>query len=253
MKTPVMNPDSTGTKVSVTDKNNLTGLYNWPRVVAVTGALGSGKTEWCMDFADALSFEGSPVLLADMDIINPYFCLRSVADKIEHDNLSVLTPPGEISWGDLTYLNPAIRTRITDASVRIVLDVGGDSQGGLALKQFEPEIEETGYSLHFVINPFRAHTRTLEEVRVMRRRLESTSGLEVSGVVANAHLGPGTTPADCAKGAMMVFEFALELGLEMFYTLAESDMAEETATLLPDDIPLWPLRRRIFAPWERYE
>ena len=240
------------------EKKLLAGLYKWPRVIAVTGALGSGKTEWCIDFAEALS-AFSPVVLADMDIINPYFCLRSIAEIIERDareaknNLSVLIPPGGMSWGDLTYLNPAIRTRITDASISTVLDVGGDSQGGLALKQFEPEIKQAGYSLHFVVNPFRAHTATLEDVSAMRESLESASGLEVSGVIANAHLGSAATPEDCAKGALIVRDFAGKLGLGMFYALADARIAGETAALLPDDIPLWPLRRRIFAPWDKYE
>ncbi len=232
-------------------KDDLAGRYEWPRVVAVTGALGSGKTEWVMDFADVLARSGAPVVLADMDIINPYFCLRSVAGEVEKENLSVLTPPGDTRWGDLTYLNPVIRTRVADRSVRTVLDVGGDAQGGLALKQFEPEIEAAGYSLHFVINPFRTHTRTLQEVRVMRRRLEATSGLEVSGVVANAHLGLGTTPDICANGTETVWNFAREMGLPMFYGLADRGIAEEVATMLPEEILLWPLRRRILAPWER--
>ena len=233
------------------DKEKLAACYAWPRIVAVTGALGSGKTEWVMDFADVLASSGAPVVLADMDIINPYFCLRSVADKIEKNNLTVLTPPGDTRWGDLTYLNPVIRTRIADASVRTVLDVGGDAQGGLALKQFEPEIESAGYSLHFVINPFRTHTRMLEEVRVMKKRLETTSGLEVSGIVANAHLGRETAPEDCARGAGLVLDFAREMGLPMFYALADCGIAEEVSALLPKEVSLWPLRRRILAPWER--
>lgn len=232
-------------------KEDLIARYEWPRIVAVTGALGSGKTEWVMDFADTLALSGAPVLLADMDIINPYFCLRSIAGKIEKDNMTVLTPPGDVSWGDLTFLNPVIRTRITDESVRTVLDVGGDSQGGLALMQFGSEIEAAGYSLHFVVNPFRAHTRTLEEVRTMKKRLEATSGLKVSGIVGNAHLGPDTTAEDCAKGVLKIREFADEMNLPLFYALAERRIAEDVAGRLPGDILLWPLRRRIYAPWER--
>lgn len=204
-----------------------------------------------MDFADALASPDAPVVLADMDMINPYFCLRSVADKIEKDGLTVLTPPGDTRWGDLTYLNPAIRARIADASVRPVLDVGGDAQGGLALRQFEPEIEAAGYSLHFVLNPFRVQTRTLAEARTMKKRLEMTSALEVSGVVANAHLGYDTTPEDCAAGTEIALDIAGEMGLPVFYALADCGIAEEVSGLLPEGVPLWPLRRRIVAPWER--
>ena len=82
-------------------ENNLYLLKDkkWNHVIAVTGALGSGKTELTMSLASAMAVNGVSVVLADMDIINPYFCLRALAGDIIKENLSVLAPPGDLKWG----------------------------------------------------------------------------------------------------------------------------------------------------------
>ena len=61
----------------------MAGLYEWPRVVAVTGALGSGKTEFVLNLARGLKERGERVTIADADIINPYFYIRQVADQLK--------------------------------------------------------------------------------------------------------------------------------------------------------------------------
>lgn len=140
--------------------------------MAVTGALGSGKTEFTMSLAKSLAQSGRNVTLADMDIINPYFCLRTVIKQLEMGNVSLLNPPSDLKWGDMSYINPAVRAKIYDASHQLILDVGGDSQGAFALRQFEPEIKEAGYDLVFVVNPYRVHTMTFSDIVKMKEKLE---------------------------------------------------------------------------------
>ena len=62
---------------------SLIRLYEWPKAVAVTGALGSGKTEWVLNMALALLEAGEKVTIADISIINQYFCIRQVSDVLE--------------------------------------------------------------------------------------------------------------------------------------------------------------------------
>lgn len=222
----------------------------WHHVIAVTGALGSGKTEFTMSLADAMSETRDKVVLADMDIINPYFCLRTVIQQLERGNVSILDPPGEMKWGDLSYINPEIRTKIYDDSIRLVLDIGGDAQGALALKQFEPEIREAGYDLIFVINPYRTHTRTLKELSEMRSRLEDIGGLKVTSVVANPHFMDQTMPEECADGIMKVKSFAEDMGLNMLFGIAEMSLFDEVRALLDSSVRLWRMKREILLPWE---
>ena len=118
----------------------MAGLYEWPRVVAVTGALGSGKTEFVLNLARGLKERGERVTIADADIINPYFCIRQVADQLEREGFTVLTPPEAAKWSDMSIINPAISRAIVDGSARLILDIGGDAVGVRALTQFAPGI-----------------------------------------------------------------------------------------------------------------
>ena len=47
------------------------------RVSILTGHYGTGKTEVSVNLALALAAEGEQVMLADLDIVNPYFRSRS--------------------------------------------------------------------------------------------------------------------------------------------------------------------------------
>lgn len=226
---------------------------NWEHVIAVTGALGSGKTEFTISLAHALASNSRKVVLADMDIINPYFCLRTTAREIELGNLTLLTPPGETKWGDMSYINPKIRTEIHDESSQLIIDVGGDSQGALALKQFEPEIVSAGYNLIFVINPYRTHTRTFKELFEMKIQLEEIGGLNVTGIVANPHFMDKTKPEECVKGIEKVMLFAQEMKLPLLFGMAERSIFQEVRKLLSKEIPLWSLKREILLPWESSE
>ena len=46
------------------------------RVSILTGHYGTGKTEVSVNLALALAAEGEQVMLADLDIVNPYFRSR---------------------------------------------------------------------------------------------------------------------------------------------------------------------------------
>lgn len=46
------------------------------RVSIITGHYGTGKTELSVNLALALAAEGKRVMLADLDIVNPYFRSR---------------------------------------------------------------------------------------------------------------------------------------------------------------------------------
>ena len=43
------------------------------RIQMITGHYGSGKTEYAVNLALRLAAEGKKTVLADLDIVNPYF------------------------------------------------------------------------------------------------------------------------------------------------------------------------------------
>ena len=53
------------------------------RISIITGHYGTGKTELAVNLALALAAEGSSVMLADLDIVNPYFRSRERRPMLE--------------------------------------------------------------------------------------------------------------------------------------------------------------------------
>ena len=87
---------------------DITRCHKWPRTIAVTGALGSGKTEFALNLARGLKKNGRHVVIADADIINPYFCIRQITESLEQEGFTILTPPENAKWSDMSVINPSI-------------------------------------------------------------------------------------------------------------------------------------------------
>ena len=211
----------------------MAGLYEWPRVVAVTGALGSGKTEFVLNLARGLKERGERVTIADADIINPYFCIRQVADQLEREGFTVLTPPEAAKWSDMSIINPAISRAIVDGSARLILDIGGDAVGVRALTQFAPDLEAAGYRLLLVANAFRPTTGSPEAIAQAAREREKQAAQDV------------------AEGVRIVLEAGRRLNLPVLYATVLEELCGEVERLLGvDSVPIWPMVRYMQRPWE---
>jgi Ni2+-binding GTPase involved in maturation of urease and hydrogenase len=230
--------------------------YDWARTIAVTGALGSGKSEWVLNLAMGLKMSGQKVTIADADIINPYFCIRQVVEQLEAQGFNMLLPPSNGKWSDMSLISPRIAAALSDDSSVLMLDVGGDASGVRALKQFEPEIKKSSYLLILVVNAFRPLTSTPEKIEVMARRMEDICNLRVGALVCNSHLMSQTTPDDIISGIKIAEKAAEVLSLPLLYSTALDILYPEVSKRLCDSgvkVPLWPLKRYLTLPWEGSE
>ena len=226
--------------------------YEWPKTIAVTGALGSGKTEFVLNLARGLKKNGKSVTIADADIINPYFCIRQITEALEQEGFSILNPPEAAKWSDMSVINHHIGNAVSGPSDHLLLDVGGDAGGVKALKQFEPDIEAQGYKLLLVVNPYRPKTSTPQGVALMASRMEAMGGLKVGALVCNAHLMESTVTEDVVQGLDRVLEAGRGMGLPVLYAAVVPELYEEVKALLSDrGVPLWPLLRFMKRPWEQ--
>lgn len=225
----------------------------WPKVVAVTGALGSGKTEWVLNLALGFSGLGEKVTIADIDIINPYFCIRQITEKLERKGFRIITTPENARWSDMSVVSPVVARALAEDDGRLLLDIGGDAEGALALKQFEPDIRKAGYLLILVVNAFRPQTSTVEGIERMLRKMEGICDLSVGALVSNSHLMDETSAEDCVRGLETVCAAGKKLGLPVLYAGVRPDLMDEAARLLESStisVPLWPLSRYMMLPWE---
>jgi len=228
-------------------------LEKWPKAIAVTGALGSGKTEWVLNLALGLEALGERVTIADLDIINPYFCIRQVTEALGARGFNIIMPPENARWSDMTVVSPRISSALTADIGRLLLDIGGDAEGALALKQFEPDIKNAGYLLILVVNAFRPQTSSVEGVKAMLNKMEGICGLKVGALISNSHLMEETSATDCADGLEKVMEAGSGLGLPVLFAGVSPGLLEEAESICASrglSVPCWPLSRYMALPWE---
>ncbi len=231
--------------------SELIRLREWPKAIAVTGALGSGKTEWVLNLALGLQAAGEDVTIADADIINPYFCIRQVTDALEEKGFKILTAPGQSKWSDMPVVTAQVDWALSAPGRRLLLDIGGDAEGALALKQYQKRLIQAGYLLILVVNAFRPQTSTVDRIDLMRRRMEEICGLKVGAVVSNSHLMSETTAQDVFDGYKLVKKAAEFMNLPILYVGTGPKIYDETLKLMADEkIPVWPVSRWMLLPWE---
>jgi hypothetical protein len=212
------------------------------------GRFGSGKSEVALNYALALARgippadgsspvqgwaggrtagpqERTRVVLVDLDIVTPYFRTREMAAKMAEQGVQVIAPAAVSQHLDSPSITPQILGAIEQTGQAVVLDVGGDPQGARALGQFSAAIRRRGYTMHFVVNPYRPFTSTLEGLSRSIAEVEYTSRLEVSGLVSNPNLMGETTVETILEGHTRIEEFARRLGLPIAFVCIEQGWA----------------------------
>ena len=164
------------------------------RINIFTGAFGSGKTELALNYAVKLLETGKKVTAVDLDLINPYFRIRSVREALETRGINVVSPRGKLAGADVPALPPAILGVLEDSSTYGVLDVGGDDIGAAALGRFRNNLVEGSFNLYFVVNTCRLHTRDVPGILSVMNRVEKASRLQINALISNPNLGPETVP-----------------------------------------------------------
>jgi len=197
-----------------------------PGITIFAGRFGSGKTEVAMNYALSLCVQSpvsnlqSPILI-DLDIVTPYFRSRETAEIMEKRGVQVVAPSAIGRYLDTPAITPQILGAIQQPGRPVVLDVGGDRQGARALGQFSPAIRQRDYVMHFVVNPYRPFTDTLEGLAGSIAEIEASSRLQVSSLVSNPNLIYETTIEHIVAGHAKIEGFARELGLAIAFVCVE--------------------------------
>lgn len=217
------------------------------RVSIACGHYGTGKTEFAVNCAIALAEAGEQTMLADLDIVNPYFRSRERRRELEAAGVRVIASSQACTDADVPSLPAEVLTILENRTVRGVLDVGGDPVGARVLARFQPKIVQEDYRLLFVLNANRPEVRTAEAAAAYLRAIEETTGLRCGGIVNNTHLCGETTPAEIVKGAALAEALGRKTGLAVVCHVAQRQFvqAEELA-----DLPLFPIDIYMKKPWE---
>ena len=124
----------------------------------ITGNLGSGKTEFAINFAIKESLSNKKVALIDIDIVNPYFCSRDYKEALTSSyNIEVISPNAQLSNAELMILTPDAISCLNSNFDSIIIDVGGDTEGIKALIQLKKVIN-SNYTMYYIFNTARPQT-----------------------------------------------------------------------------------------------
>ncbi|MBM4404298.1 MAG: hypothetical protein FJ042_07990 [Candidatus Cloacimonetes bacterium] len=219
-------------------------------LIIIIGAYGSGKSEYAIHSARSLHREGLDVVLADMDVVNPYFRSRDVREDFARHGIDVIAPEGEFKHADLPMISPRIKGAIENPAKTVILDVGGDPAGCRTLGRFVEQIEQRGYRMLLVVNTRRPFTSNAEEIIKMQESLEYASRLHITELVCNTNLMDSTDESIVREGIGIVEEVSRKTGLPFHHYLA----LESFEYLVPDHLMgkqrllmTYTLRK----PWER--
>ena len=217
------------------------------RITIITGHYGTGKTEFSVNLALALAAEGESVMLADLDIVNPYFRSRERKDLLQQAGVKVISSSQACSNADVPSLPAELLAILEDRGMRGVLDIGGDPVGARVLARFRPKITQEDYQLIYVLNANRPEVRTVENAVAYLRNIEAVTGLSCTGIVNNTHLCGETTEEEIRKGAELATQVSAETGLPVLCHVAIEPLVEKLSDLSED---VFPITIKMKKPWE---
>lgn len=202
-------------------------MLNDNRIRIITGHYGSGKTEFAVNYSAKLSKEGKNVVLADLDVVNPYFRSREKTKELAEVGVKVLGSSLRGSNTDVPAVSSEINGPLQNEEIEAILDVGGDPVGARALGRYYAYFKEGKYDMFFVLNANRPETQTVEKTIQYIREIERISRAKVTGLINNTHLMKSTTVDDVLGGQKLVEEVSKVTGIPVKYVVALEHVANE--------------------------
>lgn len=188
------------------------------RIIILSGHYGSGKTSLAVHLARLLAGAGRDVTIADLDLVNPYFRTADFRQLFDQTGVRLLAPPFANSNLDIPALPPGLDEAIQDRRRFLILDVGGDDAGAVALGQLAAKIAAQDYDLCYVMNFYRYLTQTAEEAVSVLREIEAACRLKATRLIHNSNLGTQTTREDICRAQPLAEQAAALSGVPLWFT-----------------------------------
>lgn len=212
---------------------------NLKRITIFAGHYGSGKTNIAVNYAIKLRETKEKVVIADLDIVNPYFRTKDSQDILKEKGVRLVSSPYANTNVDTPALPAEAYTIIHDKSVYGIVDVGGDDRGALALGRYSDGIlEQNDYEMLFVINKYRYLTNDpMSTVEVMRE-IEDAASMKFTGIVNNSNLGDETSSQTVLNSVEYAKAVAEATGLEIKMTTVKADLYQELEGKVENLMPM---------------
>ena len=199
------------------------------KIYITVGHYGSGKTEFSVNYALELKKSHDNVILVDLDIVNPYFRSNDARSLLESNGITVIAPDYAGTNVDIPVLPAEIMRIFNEKDAKIILDVGGDDDGAIALGRYKQFFDKADYEMSLVVNTKRPLSKTVAEIIEMKENIETASRLKVTNIIADTNIADETTKDIIIRGYEITKEAAQKLNLPVKYAVSafDADFGEE--------------------------
>lgn len=214
-------------------------MNKFKRLTLLCGHYGSGKTNVAVNLAFYLKEQYNNVVVADLDIVNPYFRTKDSIDDFKARGIELICSEYANTNVDIPAL-PANMYRLTaDKDITAVIDVGGDDRGAYALGRLVPEIKaENNFDMLMVINGYRPLTPDAQSTIEVMREIEEACKLKFTGLVNNSNIGEETTAEDIIKSIGYANEVSQASGLPIVMTSVKHELYDGLKDKIDNLLPL---------------
>jgi len=225
-------------------------MKNLKGLLLIVGNYGSGKTEVAINLAIHQKRQGYDVVLADLDLVNPYFRTREVEAPLKKLDIDIILPPNNYLQSDLPILTPAVSGLISNPKEVSILDVGGDAAGATVLGVLKDVLTKQPHQMIQVLNPNRPDTCDFKGSLRILNEIQNQTGLRITGIAGNANLIDDTSLETVHEGYQFVEEFAKTVELPLLFVTCDQTMISS----LPKEqikCPVLSINRQLVPPWKK--
>lgn len=197
------------------------------KITIVTGHYGSGKTNLSVNLAVKSADEGNTVTVVDLDIVNPYFRTADFGQLFEEKGIKLIASDFANSNLDIPSIQFDVQ-HIAEADGHLIIDVGGDDAGAVALGRFAEALSGYGEDVEmlYVVNQRRYLTASPDEAAVLMYEIEAAARMKHTAIVNNTNLGCETTVGIIEESRPFAEEISRKTGLPVAFTVYPEECAE---------------------------